>query len=167
MRIKDYKYAISALCFGVIFGFVSPSTSATNGHPVDIAIVVHKDNPQTDISLHELRALFLQHKKQWNNGKKIVVLNHPAKTKIRTTFDKLVLKLDPAQAASYWINEQIRGNGRPPRSIASSRILQRIIMRYPAFVSYVWIKERDPNLKVLKIDGKLPGMKGYPLSMSK
>ena len=116
-----------------------------------------------DIPIETLRAIFLKQRRKWSDGKAIIVLNFKAKNPVRVTFDRIVLKMLPEQAAAYWIDRRIRGGGHPPRSLISAHLIQRIVARNPQVISYVFADELTENVKTLKVNGHAPGTSQYPL----
>ena len=145
-------------------GLCHPQAQA-GGNPSELAVIVHPDNKTDNISLDTLRAIFLKQKKKWADGSSVIVLNFRARSRPRISFDRIVLSLLPDEAAAYWIDRRIRGKGHPPRSLASSRLIQRIVARNPEAVTYVPADEVSGKVKVISVDGRKPGSKGYLLRM--
>lgn len=132
-----------------------------------IVVLVHPKNPSKNISLASLRDLFLKTSRRWSDGKPVMPLNHKAGTKLRKAFDRAVLKLSPEESASYWIKQRVRGRGYPPRSFRSQHILLRLVAKQREAVTYLRLSslKSDSATRVLRVAGKLPGERGYPLAL--
>jgi hypothetical protein len=157
---------IVALALGsVALGVAARAEAEPAGKPSpqEIAVVVNPKNKKSGISLSELRAIMLRHRTRWPDGKVIVFLNRQAGSKIRKAMDRIVLKMSPDQSAAYWIDRKIRGKGSPPRSFGSGLLIQRIVSNTREAVSYVMASKVKPGVKVLKVEGMLPGGEGYAL----
>lgn len=139
---------------------------ATAGGPQALAVIVHPDNPTAGLSRAKLRDLFLKVSRRWSDGKRVLAINHKAGAPPRIIFDRALLRMSPDQAASYWIKQRVRGRGYPPRSFRSARLILRLVSKQREAVAYVPLSalRHDAKVKVLKIDGKLPGQPGYPVT---
>jgi ABC-type phosphate transport system substrate-binding protein len=129
-----------------------------------IAVIVHPTNRLANLSRGELRSIFLRHRSSWAGGADpILMLNWPPRHPIRVRFDKAVLGLSPDEAAAYWIDRRIRGQGLPPRSTASTILLVAIVARNREAIAYVPLASVTRQVKVLRVDGLPPGQPSYPL----
>jgi ABC-type phosphate transport system substrate-binding protein len=149
-------------------GLVGGQKTGTGAEPAEpglkeLAVVVNPANPVNDISSDDLKSMFLRKKKNWSAEKSVIVVNYKAKSWPRVLFDKKVLAMSPDKAAAYWIDRRIRGEGPPPRSLSSARLIQRIAARNPEVIAYVPVEEVTSKVKVLKVNGWLPGSANYPL----
>src|SRR4051812_10838667 len=75
---------------------------------IRLALVVGKDSPVTDISLHDLKRLYLgEHVNA--AGQRLIPLNLAPMLRERVGFDKTILNMSPDAVARYWIDRKIRG----------------------------------------------------------
>lgn len=129
---------------------------------IRLALVVGKDSPITDIALPDLKRLYLgEHINA--AGRRLIPLNLAPMLRERVGFDKTVLNMSPDTVARYWIDRKIRGDSGPPKSIDSADLVQRVVARLEGAIGYVQAAELRPEVKVLRVDGKLPNDGGYPL----
>jgi len=158
---------VLSLLTASLLGAAGRPAAATGGEY--IAVIVHPKNPVGSLSLAELRHLFLKQSRRWPDGKAVLVINHKARSATRVAFDRAVLKMSPDQAATYWIKQRVRGRGHPPRSFRSSSIIVRIVAKQREAVAYVPVSTlvtagvKAKKVKVIKIDGRLPGGRHYPI----
>lgn len=147
------------LCVPGVGGF--PPASAESTMP--IAIVVAKSSPLTNLSLYQLKHLYLGELLTDPDGKRLIPLNQPVQSYDRSAFDANVLGMSPDQQASYWIDRRIRGLSGSPRTVDSGDLAQRIVARLDGAVAYLPISAVRPDVKVVRVEGKLPGDPGYRL----
>jgi hypothetical protein len=130
--------------------------------PVRLQIVTAKANSIRDISFPDLRQLY-RGKRLSVGGLKVIPFNHPAGTPDRIGFDRLVLGMSPDEVGRYWVDQKIRGGDPPPRTIDSVSLLLRVVAALGGSLGYVREGFSSPELKVVSIEGHLPGDSGYPL----
>jgi hypothetical protein len=129
--------------------------------PVPLAVVVAKSNPLSNISLYQLKHLYMGELLTDPDGKRLIPLNQPLQSDDRAAFDARVLGMSPDQQATYWIDRRIRGLSGSPRTVDSGDLAQRIAARLDGAVAYLPLSAVRPDVKVVRVDGKLPGDPGY------
>jgi len=72
--------------------------------------------------------------------------------------------MTPEEVARYWIDRRIRGRSGAPKAVDPANVLQKVVAKLPGSISYVRQNELSNAVKLVKIDGKLPGDPGYPIS---
>jgi hypothetical protein len=130
------------------------------GQKVRLAIVVAKDSPISDISFYDLKRLY-QGEAVNANGKRLVPLNLSPQSEDRVRFDRAVLGLSPENVSRYWIDRKIRGQSGAPKSLESSDLVQRVVLRVDGAIGYARLSALKPDVKVLRVDGKTPKDSGY------
>jgi hypothetical protein len=166
MERSRTKSRATRLAFAALV-VLAPASASTQAPAGPIAVIAHPSCPVDSLSLAELRWLFLKVRTRWTSSKDVLVINWKAGHPIRVAFDRKVLGMSPHQVAEYWIDRRIRGLGRPPISIKSRRHIVKIIARFGGAIGYVPLKAVTGAVKVLKINGRLPSDKGYPLVLSR
>lgn len=150
---------------GVALGFASGLRleSARAEAPDTLAIVVAKASPIRHLSQFELKKLYLGANITDPAGQRIVPFNQAAKSPDRVAFDERVLGMTPDEVARYWIDRKIRGQSGAPKAIGSAELVQRVVSRLEHSVTYVRFDQVLPELRVISIDGAVPGESGYKL----
>jgi hypothetical protein len=128
-----------------------------------LAIVVAKNSPVSELSLYDLKHLFLGDYVNGPDGKRLIPLNHAPGSAERTAFCASVLGMTPDQESAYWIDRRIRGQSGSPRAIAQADLVQRIVGHLEGGITYVRLDQVRPDVKVVRIDSKLPTDSGYRL----
>jgi hypothetical protein len=82
----------------------------------------------------------------------------------RVAFERGVLGMEPEELARYWIDRKLRGESGAPHVVGSPELLQRVVSRLNYSVGYVRLNQVGAELRVLPIDGTLPGAAGYPVT---
>lgn len=147
--------------FTIFLLAVSPSLASSG----DLAIIVNQDNPTSDLSLKELVKIFKQEKQHWENGQKIYLVMLEAGTREKTLALKYIYKLPDEELKKYWLGKVFRQEiASFPHTVTSCETAKRFISQAPNAIGAIDQALADPRVKILKIDGKLPGQNGYPLS---
>jgi hypothetical protein len=143
----------------VSLGFGLNARTALGAEP--IAVVVSANSAQRALSNDKLRRVFLAIPSDDDSGRRFVPINLGQSSNVRERFDRAVLRLSPEEAARYWIDQRLRGN-KPPRSASSLELLRRAVQELPGAISYLPLSAVG-SLRVIAIDGRMPGEAGYPL----
>ena len=65
----------------------------------------------------------------------------------------------------YWIAKMFRSEvASGPKIVFSTDMLRDLVTVIPGSIGFVPVSEVGSDLKVIRIDGKLPGDEGYPLN---
>ena len=127
-----------------------------------LAVVVGVSTQLESISRAELKRLFLSETDNVS-GKVLVPFNMAGTLPERAIFLRTVLGMSPDEESKYWIDRRIRGQGGGPKSAPSVDSLLKVAARFPKAVTYVPAALVKADVKVLRVDGKLPSEAGYPL----
>ena len=127
---------------------------------------VAKDSSIRDLKMAELRHLFTNATGIGLSDEQAIPFNQPVHSKDRVGFDQAVLRLKPEQVGRFWIDHKIRGLSGPPRSVDSLPLLLRLVARIKGAVGYARPEQVAGDVRVIRIDGKLPTDAGYSLQFS-
>jgi len=128
------------------------------------AIVVHKDTDIDNLSLSELRNIFLANQQFWPDRKRIILLVRAPKSDERDFVLNTIYQMDEAQFRQYWIAKMFRAEvPRGPKIVFSTDMMMELVIAIPGSISFVNADEITDDVKVVRIDGKLPSDPGYPL----
>jgi hypothetical protein len=160
-RAKHVAFWTKAL---VMLALVSLApTSRAGQRPIRLAVIVAKSSQLSGLSIHDIKRLYQGETVSSPAGGKLVPLAQPSSSPDRVGFDQAVLGMSPDEVARYWVDRRIRGHAGPPKSIESPALLQRVIARVNGAIGYVRTSQVQGDVKVLRIDGKLPEDGGYPI----
>ena len=131
----------------------------------DIAIIVNKNNAIEDISFYELVKIFKIEKKFWDDGKQIYLIMQGSKSSEKEAILKTVYKMDEQELKKFWLAKIYQGTVPSfPKVMTSNQSVKAFVQQVPNAIGYVDVAYTDDSIKVLKVDGKLPGENGYKLA---
>jgi hypothetical protein len=129
-----------------------------------VAVVVAPDVPVEDLSFPEVRKLFLGERQFWTPKLRVVLLMRAPVAPEREIVLRSIYQMSEAQFRQYWISKVFRAEvSSGPKIVYSNEMATELVSAIPGAVAFVDSAQVPKGLKVLKIDGKLPGDKGYPL----
>ena len=130
----------------------------------DVAIVVRPDLPVDKLSFAEVRKLFLGDRQYWTANLRVTLLMRAPVARERDIVLRTIYSMSEAQFRQYWISKVFRAETATGRKVVySNEMAIELVAAIPGAVAYVDAAHAPKNLKILKIDGKLPGDRGYPL----
>jgi hypothetical protein len=129
-----------------------------------LVVVVARNSPIERLSRFELKKLYLGANLQAPGGERVIAFHQLYSAPDRVAFERGVLGMDPEELTRYWIDRKIRGEGGAPRVVGSAELLQRVVSHISQSVGYVRLDQVGPELRVIPIDGRLPGDAGYSVT---
>jgi hypothetical protein len=148
---------LAALCWN---GFSSTAAGADS----DIAIVVRPDVPIENLTFAELRRVMLGDRQFWTSNLRVTLLVRAPGAREREVVLKTIYQMSEAQFRQYWIAKVFRAEAASgPLIVYSNEMATDLAAAMPGAVAFVESPQVPKGLKVLKINGLLPGDKGYPL----
>lgn len=139
----------------------STAESAGEG---DVAVVVNDDTPVTDLSLGEVRKVFLGERQYWNAKLPVVLLLRAPVARERDVVLRVIYQMTEAQFKQYWVAMIYRAEvTSPPKIVYSSDLQYDLVTATPGAIAFVDSRNIRPGVKVVRVDGMLPGDKNYPL----
>jgi hypothetical protein len=156
----------SALVIGACLSvlLLCPAVAQNRAPSIDVAIVVNPKNPVTNVSSSELRNIFRGEVQHWKSNIPIQILIRAPQAKERVVVLRELLGLSEAEYKQYWISKVYRGEVvSPPVEVHSNAFAAQGVRALPGAIACMKMRDVPPSVKVLRIDGLLPGDKGYPL----
>jgi ABC-type phosphate transport system substrate-binding protein len=162
---SQHKHVESLIAAALLFllplqDFVLAQTS----HGSDVAVVVNSDTPVTDLSLAEVRKVFLGERQYWNPKLPVVLLIRAPVARERDVVLRVIYQMSEEQYTQYWVAKIFRAEvTSPPKIVYSNDMQYELVTAIPGAIAFVDARNVHPGVKVVRVDGKLPGEKGYPL----
>jgi hypothetical protein len=128
--------------------------------PIALRLVVARSSSVQNVSIGDLRQLFLRKRASLENDTAIP-FNHPPRTPDRVGFDRLLLGMNADEVARYWVDRRVRSGESPPRTVDSVTLLVAVVAKLRGAVGYVRDGYPTPELKTLSVEGRMPGDAGY------
>jgi hypothetical protein len=142
-----------------ILSLAPPAAAQAN----DIAVVASSANSATNVSLGDLRKMLSGAKGSWPGGRTVKLITRGPGCIERLTLLKL-LAMSEGEYTQFWTAQVFRGEAdAPPLIVPSVGMQKEAVLAFPGALSLVSAKDVKPGMKVIKVDGLLPGEPGYPL----
>lgn len=132
--------------------------------PGDVAVVVRRDTPVSDISFADVRKLFMGDRQYWNSNLRITLLIYAPGARERDVMLRTVYGMTEAQFQRYWISKIFRLEASTgPKIVYSTAMAAELVAAVPGAVVFMDSAIVPKSLKIVKIDSRSPGDKGYGL----
>ena len=139
-------------------------SAAQTARGADIAVVVHPDTPVSDLSLFEVRKVFLGERQYWNSKLPVAILIRAPVARERDVVLRVIYQMSEAQFKQYWVAKIFRAEvASPPKIVYSNDMQYDLVTAIPGAIAFVDARNVRPGMKVLRVDGHLPGERDYPL----
>lgn len=86
----------------------------------------------------------------------------------RTAVLKVIFQMAEPQFQTYWTAKTFRAEaGSSPKNLSSNELTLRFVAAKPGAIGFLAASDVKPGVKVLRIDGRLPGVPGYKLHLTR
>ena len=154
----QYAAVLLLTCLVAVRG-VAAAQSAS-----DVAIVVHPDVPIANLSLADLRKIFMGDRQFWTPNLRITLLVRSPVARERDVVLKTIYQMSDAQFRQYWIGKVFRAEAASgPKIVYSNEMAGDLVAGIPGSIAFVDAAQVPKNVKVIKVNNLLPGEKAYPL----
>ncbi len=141
-----------------------PAALADDAVSTPIAIVVHQDTDVDNLSLQDLRNIFLANQQFWPDRTRIILLVRAPKSEERDFVLNRIYQMDEAQFRQYWIAKMFRAEvPRGPKIVFSNDMAIDLVVAIPGSISFIAADQVSDAVRIVRVDGKLPSDDGYPL----
>jgi ABC-type phosphate transport system substrate-binding protein len=136
-----------------------------------IVVIVNNSNPVDNLSMAELKKLFLSDRSRWDTGKAVAPVMPGAGAPERTSFLKIVCGMNDDDMGKYFMQAAFTGkSATPPKEVGSSSVLKAFVASSPGAIGFVKASDfhgdaSDGAIKAVKIDGSGSGDPGYKIKM--
>ena len=157
-KFVSRAFVLSCLCLALL------QPLAAQRHDVDVAVVVHPDTPISNLSLSEVRKVFLGDRQYWSTNIPVVLLIRAPVARERDVVLKIIYQMSESQFKQYWIAKIFRAeSASAPKVVYSNDMANQLVTAIPGALAFIDSKDVKPGSKVVRVDGRLPGEPGYPL----
>jgi len=143
---------------------VEPPGPEQSGPFEPLAIVVNRSNPENNLSMVELRKIFLGERSHWSNGRRItLVMREPGEPE-RKTIVRDVCGMSEDQLKIHVLHGLFTGEILvSPKILASPAGARKFIFNVPGAIGYLRVSDLDSTVKVVSVDNLWPGDRDYKL----
>ena len=151
----------------LLAAWIATMTPAGAAKDPILTVIVNKANPFDSISNMDLRALLLGKMAQWPNKQPVILVERESNSPTFRKTLQVVLHMTEGDYERWILQEEFRGEKTPLiKTLNSDEGAGKFVFYVPGAIA---ITDGVPSLalsseiKVLRVDGKLPGDPGYPL----
>src|SRR6185437_12734257 len=101
-KIASMILGLACLMLGICATIVAQTYS------IDVAVVVHPDTPVSDLSLADVRKVFLGDRQYWTSNLPVVLLIRAPVARERNVVLKIIYQMSETQFKQYWIAKIFR-----------------------------------------------------------
>ena len=129
-----------------------------------VAIAVHPDTQISDLSMAQLRKIFLADQQFWPDKTRITLLVKPPGAIERDLVLDRIYMMNEMEFRKYWIAKMFRAEvPSGPKLVFSSNMALELVTAIKSSITFLNADEITNSIKILRIDGHLPNEEGYPL----
>ena len=140
---------------------VAPASMQT---PTDIAVIAHPDVPIADLSRADLRRMLLGDREFWAPGLRVTLFIRAPIARERDVAVQDICEMTEAQFRQHWIAKVFRADTAvAPKIVYSSEMAADLVNRMAGAITFIDAAQVGRGMRVVKIDGRMPGDKGYTL----
>ena len=132
-----------------------------------LAIIVNRENSIDNLSMTDLRSMFLGERSHWPNGRRItLVMMEPGQPE-RETLLRDVCRMSESDLRRRFLQGLLTGEVLvSPKTLSSPAGVRKFVFNVPGAIGYLRPEDVDDSVKVIRIDGHLPGDADYPLKIA-
>ena len=143
---------------------VSSGMSLGRAAAGELAVVVNPQLALENVSRERLRRIFMGDQQFWPSGKPVTLLVQHPSTEERGQLLRSVFRMSETQFKQYWIAKVFRAEiASGPKTVLSNEMAAHLVNAIPGAIAVMPVAEVPETLKVLRVDGQLPGEAGYGL----
>ena len=130
-----------------------------------VAIIVHNETPLDNLSEKELRRIFMAEQQFWPDKSRITLLVQAPVSSLRDLVLDVIYSMTEQEFRQYWVSKMFRAEiASGPKLVYTSDMAQTLVEVIPGAITFVPFSELQDGVKVITVNGKLPGDDGYLLS---
>ena len=140
---------------------------ATDTRPTaEFAVVASPDVPVTNLSIADLRKLFLGDRQFWTPKMRVALLIRAPVARERAAVVWTICKMTEAQFGQHWIGKVMRAEcTSSPLQFTSNQQALNLVSNTPGAIAIVSASQIPAGAKVLAVEGKLPNQPVYKLQI--
>jgi ABC-type phosphate transport system substrate-binding protein len=142
----------------------TPGGGRSQTRSADMAVVVNPSTPVSDLTLAEVRKVFRGDRQYWSKDVPVVLLIRAPRSRERDVILRTLYEMSEAQFKQYWIAKIFRAEATTaPKIVYSNDMAKELVTVIPGAIAFLPESDATDGLKIVKINGRMPGERGYPL----
>jgi hypothetical protein len=142
-------------------GFLPPVQGASEQN---LAVIVNLSNPVENLSMAELRKIFLGERTHWPSGRRItLVMMEPGQPE-RAVVLRDICQMSETDFNNHFLHGLFTGEVLvSPKTLATPVGVRKFVFNVPGAIGYLRATDVDASIKVVRVDERAPEDKGYKL----
>jgi ABC-type phosphate transport system substrate-binding protein len=125
----------------------------------ELVIIVNKDNPVSQLTINELKKIYLGKQRLWGDGETISLYDYVGETQdggelAREVFVSDYLEKSLEVMKRYWIRMIFSGRGHPPFVVKKPDELIAHVKENRGSIGYIFIESLTDEVKAISITGR-------------
>src|SRR3979490_2697033 len=130
----------------------------------NLAVVVNLSNPVQNLSMPELRRIFLGERSHWPNGRRITLVMMESGQPERAVVLRDICQMNETDFKNHFLHGLFTGEVFvSPKTLATPVGVRKFVFNVPGAIGYLRATDVDASVKVIRVDERLPDEKGYKL----
>jgi ABC-type phosphate transport system substrate-binding protein len=117
----------------------------------ELVVIVSARNPVSALRPEQVAEIFLAQTGRFPGGEQAVALDLPLGSPLRDEFYSKMAARSPALMKAYWTKMVFTGRGQPPRELANSAAVRRMVADNPAMIGYIDRAALDASVKAVQV----------------
>lgn len=120
-----------------------------SGNIVAQVLIVHPQNPTSQLSRNTLRAMFAMRTPQWSDGTPVQVFVLKDSDPVHTSFCKHILGMFPYQLRRVWDRQVFSGTGIAPITVRDEQEMRERVAQTEGSIGYILPENVNSSVKIL------------------
>lgn len=164
MNTVSRKLLIATACLVGTLAWAPAIAEEESGRNQAVAIVVHEATNVDDISLDQLRRIFLAEQQFWPDRSRITLLVRAPGAYEREFVLERIYQMNENEFRKYWIAKMFRAEvPSGPRIVFSNNMAAELVTAIPGSITFMNAADIGDTVQVVRVNGLLPDDDDYPL----
>ncbi|WP_332855691.1 phosphate ABC transporter substrate-binding protein [Duganella sp. S19_KUP01_CR8] len=117
----------------------------------ELVVIVSARNPLSALRPEQVADIFLAQTGRFPGGDEAMALDLPVGSPLRDEFYNKVAAKSPALMKAYWTKMVFTGRGQPPRELANSIAVRKMVAENPSMIGYIDRAALDASVKAVLV----------------
>jgi ABC-type phosphate transport system substrate-binding protein len=130
-----------------------------------LALIINKSNSVESMSTAQVRKMILGEQSQWSSGKRVSVALLSSGNAEREAVLRVICGMSETEFGQHLLHANFNGETSAPKALASDAAVRSTVMAVPGAIGFIRASEVNDSVKLVRLDGALPGEPGYKLKV--
>ena len=144
MRAPLLRHLLAGLLVGLLTSALPQSAAAG-----ELVVIVSSKSPVNALRQEQVADIFLGQIASFPGGAEVVALDQRIGSPERDEFYAKVTSKTPPLVKAYWTKMIFTGRGQPPREVAGSAAIRKMVADNPGLIGYIDKSALDASVKAV------------------